>query len=379
MILVVGGGPAGAACAIALAQAGRAVTLIEREPAATDKVCGEFVSAEAQAYLTRLGLPPALLGGQPITRLRLVRGGRTITAPLPFAGRGVRRRGMDETLLDVAEQSGVRVRRGQAVRRIDSGGISVEVGGEVLHPATLVLASGKHEVRGAARPARPGRLVGLKSYFSLAAGPQSELVQHVELIMFRGGYAGLQMVEDGLANLSLLVDKAVLREAGNKWPALLAGLQRTIPHLASRLDKAADRLPEPLAIAGMPFGFLHRPHAADPPDLFRLGDQAAVIQSFTGDGLAIALHSAALAAAAIIAGASAQTYHQQLRTDVRWQVFRAGALHHALSAPLLGPVLFAGAALWPATLARAAAWTRVPEAALARCQSQARPGLCSLR
>ena len=61
------------------------------------------------------------------------------------------------------------------------------------------------------------------------------------------------------------------------------------PHLATRLSGAEAVLAAPLSIAGVPYGFIHQ-HAADDPDrVFRLGDQAAVIQSFTGDGMAIAL------------------------------------------------------------------------------------------
>ena len=45
--VIIGGGPAGAAAAILLARAGRAVTLIERSAVAADKVCGDFLSAEA--------------------------------------------------------------------------------------------------------------------------------------------------------------------------------------------------------------------------------------------------------------------------------------------------------------------------------------------
>lgn len=365
MILVVGGGPAGAACAIGLAQAGRAVTLIEREPAAIDKVCGEFVSVEAQAYLTRLGLPLAALGGHEISRLRLVRAGQAITAPLPFSGLGLRRRTLDEALLALAARNGVQVRRGEAVRRIKiNGGISVETGSDMLRPDLLLLASGKHEIRGAARSVRASRYVGFKSYFTLAAAQQAALTHHVELVLFRGGYAGLQMVEDGLANFSLLIDKAMLKQAGNQWPALLLSLQRATPHLAQRFQRAIEQFQNPLAIAGMPFGFIHRPQGFDPPNLFRLGDQAVVIQSFTGDGLAIALHSAALAVARILAGDSAQAYHKQLRTDIGGQIFRAALLHRGLMTPGLGPALFAGAAMWPASLTRAAAWTRVPDAAL---------------
>ena len=60
--LVVGGGPAGAACAIELARNGRPVTVLEKTRAAHHKVCGEFLSIEAQALLAYLGLDIRALG-----------------------------------------------------------------------------------------------------------------------------------------------------------------------------------------------------------------------------------------------------------------------------------------------------------------------------
>ena len=58
--------------------------------------------------------------------------------------------------------------------------------------------------------------------------------------------------------------------------------------------EAEPLLARPLTISGVPYGFLAPPRPDDP--VFRLGDQAAVIPSFCGDGMAIALHSAVLAA-----------------------------------------------------------------------------------
>ena len=72
--MVAGGGLAGAAAAARLAMAGRRVLLLERTRGPHDKVCGEFLSGEAAAELTALGLPPAGLGAAPIAAVRLVAG-----------------------------------------------------------------------------------------------------------------------------------------------------------------------------------------------------------------------------------------------------------------------------------------------------------------
>ena len=58
--LVIGGGPAGAMAAMRLAEAGRSVTLIEKEHGPHDKVCGEFLSREAVAYLHQAGMLNAI-------------------------------------------------------------------------------------------------------------------------------------------------------------------------------------------------------------------------------------------------------------------------------------------------------------------------------
>jgi flavin-dependent dehydrogenase len=246
------------------------------------------------------------------------------------------------------------------VRNIDSrDGFTVQLGGDTLHPSHLLLATGKHEARGLPRAARPGQLVGFKTYFRLHPAQRSALSRHVELMVLPGGYAGLQLVEDGSANLSLLVHRQTLHRAGGSFDALLETLLRASPHLASRLNQAENLLAAPLAIARIPYGFIHKPSPEDPMQLFRLGDQAAVIESFTGDGMAIALHSATLAARYLLAGRTGPEYHRRLAADLSGQLRRAGILHRGLAAPALGPVLFSAASMFPTALAAAAALTRL--------------------
>ena len=364
-IVVAGGGVAGATAATLLAQAGREVTLLERQGEPVHKICGEFISGEARAYLAALGLNLAALGGQPITHVRLVRGNRAITARLPFEGLSLTRRSLDEALLNHAADAGVTVRRGQAIRSIRfAPGIMLELDrAEPLRPQTLLLATGKHEVRGVARQAEPGALVGFKNYFHLAPAQRAALGGHVELVLFPGGYAGLQLVEDGTANCTLLVDQPTLARVGGRWEQLLDYLFAVSPHLAQRLGTARASLEAPLTIARVPYGFVHKPTRDDPSCMYRLGDQAAVIASFTGDGMAIALHSATLAARCVLAGEDASSYHHRLARGVAWQVRRADILLRLLSAPGLGVGVVALAGIFPAVLAVAARLTRVPEPA----------------
>ena len=355
-VLVAGGGLAGAAAATALARAGMAVTLVERAAGPADKICGEFLSAEAGARLTALGLDLAALGGTLITHVRLVRGVKTVTAKLPFTGFGLSRRVLDEALLRHAEARGATVLRGHAVRSVTPAALEVE-GVGLLPGQAVLLATGKHELRGARRQGtRPNGLVGFKMYFRLNEAARAALSGHVELVMFPDGYAGLQLVEGEKANLCLLVEKTRLTRLGG-WEGLLDWLCQVSPHLAARLAKAVPLLDTPLTIARVPYGFVHR--GEETAGVFRLGDQAGVIQSFTGDGMAIALHSAALAAAAVQAGQPAAAYHRQLADDVAGQIGRAGLIYRLANMAALQPAVFKAASLWPAGLALAAKVTRV--------------------
>ena len=131
-----------------------------------------------------------------------------------------------------------------------------------------------------------------------------------------------------------------------------------VPHLRERLAGARALLDRPLAIAGLPYGYVHAPDRRDPPGLFRLGDQAAVIASLTGDGVALALASGSLAARTWIAGSSSARYHRRLSAGLSRQMRFASAIHRLCLAPSLQPWVAAACELWPGAMRFAAAATR---------------------
>lgn len=362
--MIVGGGPAGATAAILLARSGRAVTLIERNAVATDKVCGDFLSVDAIAAVTALGVDLPALAPSPITTVRLVHGKRSATTRLPFAAVGVTRRALDAALLRQAEASGAVVLRGAPVRTIAQGNGSLKIDcGPMgrLVASTVFLATGKHDLRGIMRPARDTGLVGLKMYYTLAPVQQAALCHHVELVLFTGGYAGLQLVEADKAVLCMLVPAARLRAANGRWDDLLDSLKGECPHLGDRLSEAKPLLQRPLAIAGLPYGYLHAHAVDDLAGVFRLGDQATVIASLTGDGVALALASATLATDMWLKADNATAaYHDVWARRVRRQMRLASLAHRVCLAPAAQPwVLRAGREL-PWLMSLLASLTRMP-------------------
>jgi menaquinone-9 beta-reductase len=364
--VVVGGGPAGAALATRLALAGREVVLVEREAASTDKVCGEFLSHEACLYLAALGLDLPALGAVPIDAVRLCVRGHVATVPLPFAASSLSRRVLDEALLGRAASAGATIQRGTKVSdlsRVGSGWAARLEDGALMKAAEAFLATGKHDLRGHRRPrGLQDDLVAFKLHWRLAPRQVAELERHVELVLFEGGYAGLQPVEGRRANLCLLVRRRRLLDLGQRWDTFIAAVRAESPHLDARLAGAEPCGARPLALSAIPYGHVRR--RAD--GIWRLGDQAAVIPSFSGDGTSIALHSAELAAATYLEGGTADAYQRRLAREVTGQVLLATILSQGLVRRPGQAVVGAAARLWPGLMSTVAFHTRVSDAALSR-------------
>lgn len=371
--VVIGGGPAGAALATRLALAGLEVVLVEREPGPVDKVCGEFLSCEAGLYLASLGLDLPALGAVPLDAVRLCERGRVTAVALPFAASSLSRRVLDEALLARAASAGAMIRRGAKVKelaRARAGWAARLEDGTLIHAGAAFLATGKHDLRGHKRPrGLQDDLVAFKLHWRLAPRQAAELERHVELVLFKGGYAGLQPVEGGRANLCLLVRRRRLLALGQRWDSLLAAMRAESPHLDARLAGAEACWARPLALSAIPYGHVRRRSDG----IWRLGDQAAVIPSFSGDGMSIALHSAELAAATYLEGGDAGVYQQRLSRDVTGQVLLATVLSHGLVRRPAQAALGAAARLWPHLMSTVAFHTRVSDAALSRTMLRSSP------
>jgi flavin-dependent dehydrogenase len=357
--LIIGAGPAGCAAAITLARTGQPAELIERTSGPTDKVCGDFLSADTMQRLRALGVDPAALGGAIIRRVRLIHHDRVAEAILPFPAMGLSRRVLDDALLRQAEQAGVRLHAGCTVRRIRAGNglwtIQAD-GGRQWMAESVFLATGKHDLRDVPRPRTDGGAVGIKMYFRLRPDRARELRAATELTLFPGGYAGLQPVEDGRAVLCIAVRRAAFQDYGGGWDRLLAAIGGSSRRFAAMLADATPLLPRPLAVAGIPYGF----QAAPPPNgLFRLGDQAAVIPSLTGDGMAIATHSGRAAAEAWLVGATSAAYQRDLMQTLAPQMRLAGLLHGASMSGLTQAAATRATSWFPGLLRHAASHTRL--------------------
>jgi len=364
--LVVGGGPAGAEVARRIALAGEDVVLLERDASTVDKVCGEFLSREAVLYLKAAGIDLASFGAVPIDTVRLATREIVAEVALPFEASSLSRRILDEASLALAAAQGVRIERGCPVRafmRTPGGHRAVLADGRTFDARALFIATGKHDLRGHKRaPGLQNDLVGFKLHYVLTGENTRAIERCVELILFDGGYAGLQPIERGRANLCLLVRKDQLARCGGRFDSLIESISIASPHLGRRLRGASRCWEKPLAIASIPYGYVRAP--AD--EVFWVGDQSAVIPSFSGDGISIALHSARLAADTYLAGGTPAAFQRALARDVKGQVLFATALSQAMVNDRPQRALALIAHHFPSLVRSIASHTRVADVALRR-------------
>ena len=363
-VLILGGGVAGCAASIALAHKGRGVTLIEREPTPRHKVCGEFLSGEALEDLHALGIDLASLGAVPINYVRLAAARRAAEAPLPFPAASLTRKALDTALVAAAIAAGVRVERGRAVRSLSRTTTNLwqaTLDDDTTYEApTAFLATGKHDLRGHTRPKDPERWIAFKMYYRLSPAQTADLEDASELTLYSGGYGGIQPVEDGIANFCGVVQQRYFARAGLRWEGLIAKMQKDCPHLAMRLKGAEPLLDKPIAVAHIPYGYIRR---TTEEGLYCIGDQAAVIPSFTGDGISIALHTARCAAASYLVAEPAPVFQAKLRSAMLLQMrlaeFAANGLNNSLARAVLPFCL----RVWPGAMRVTARLTRVAQPA----------------
>lgn len=297
-VLIAGGGIAGSALAILLGRQGLTVELFERGRFPKEKPCGEGLMPAGVAVLQRLGLAEAV-SGAPFYGVRYHFGGLTAegrfpkAAGFPDAGRGQRRRYLDQVLFQAAANTpGVTSHTGVAVDGplYENGRVvGLRVNGKSPRAPLVVAADGVHSrmrhLLGLDTPLRRKRF-GVRTHFRLAPGqPQPPWVD----VFVCPGY---ELYVTPLPERELLVaGLAPARSWGEPIERLFQGWWRAQPALAARLEGAEQVTP---LLGTSPLAGQARAGVA--PGVVLLGDAAGFLDPITGGGMTQALMSAELLA-----------------------------------------------------------------------------------
>jgi geranylgeranyl reductase family protein len=360
-VVVVGGGPAGAAAAITLARAGRDVVVVDRARFPRDKCCGDGLTAGALRHLEALGLRPDTVASWQTVDDVWVRSpsGRAVCFPMP-RGQGVfaavaERADLDAALLDVARAAGAKVHDGHGLtgaRAVD-GHVELDVDGLGLVRAPYAIGadgmwSPLRKALGADEAGYLGEWHAFRQYFSGVGPKAADLWVWFEADLLPG-YAWSFPLPDGRANVGFGIQRSSgipVRRMKELWPELLG---RT--HVRDVLG--------PDAVAEAPHRAWPIPARVDKARLHAgralfVGDAAAATDPMTGEGIAQALVTGRLAADAIqrggpnhadeVATAYQRAVRQALVADHRMSALLGRALKHRKGAR--GAVRIAGATDW---------------------------------
>lgn len=292
-VIVVGGGPAGLATAIAFGLRGAAVEVFDRRRPPLDKPCGEGLMPDGLSQLSALGVVPE--EGLPLRGITYCDGEHRVTAPLPRPGLGVRRPSLHAALVARCEELGVALRWQVGVEGLVEGsrGFALRTARGQRSAAVLVAADGlRSQLRrwsglGRPEPASGSRRwrprFGMRRHF--AVEPWGETVEVHWSDRVEAYVTPVGPCEVGVA---------VLWSGGEGGYDTLLG---RFPELERRLGGAAPTT----RVAGC--GPL-RQRVVDVVrgNLALVGDASGYLDAITGEGLTLAFRQATALASAVSAG-----------------------------------------------------------------------------
>jgi menaquinone-9 beta-reductase len=336
-VAVIGGGIAGCAAAIRLAQQNYRVVLCETKGYPHHKVCGEFLSPECAALLDELGLTNAIQAVKPTaihTAAIIARDGTTWATTLPGAAIGISRYALDNLMAAHAQACGVDFRDFTTVTEVQGNlesGFTLHTRNttqqDMIQARTVIGAHGKRSLidRSLHRPflkkAQP--FMGLKAHFY---GPP--LPGRIHLYAFPGGYCGLSEIENGQTNVCLLVCQEVFQRAGaSNILQFIEWMKTQNPALGTWLSAAQPVDENWISIAQVPF--VDKDIVAN--DILMVGDSAGLIAPVAGDGMGMALQASSMAAKWLKAYLSGQISADALREQYMAEWWRSFHLRLRLS------------------------------------------------
>jgi geranylgeranyl reductase family protein len=328
-VIIVGAGPAGAAAAYFLSEAGQRVIVLEKATLPRYKACGGGLSVQMLEKYFPFSFKPVLdLQAQSVS---YAFGQHLVTIPVAQSSmRLVMRDRFDAFMLSHA---GTEVRSGAAVTRVQEteAGVSVETAdGSRLQARYLIGADGANSA--------VARELGLRRGRTLVGAIEAEVYVPPDVqARFAGGPVfivgelklGYLWIFPKLDHLSVGV--AALHPKGGE-------LQAALKRVMARYDISLDGVP----LRGHPIPIYTRREPISTARTFLVGDAAGLVDPFSGEGIRPAIKSSRLAASAILSGRPEQYARQVFRQIgfshtlgwiVTWVFFTFQELGFALFVP----------------------------------------------
>jgi geranylgeranyl reductase family protein len=316
-VLVIGGGPSGAAAAYWLAERGRRVLVVEKKRFPREKTCGDGLTPRAVRELHGMGLAEPLAEYQRYDGLRSIAHGVTLELAwpdhpeFPPYGYVIRRRDLDEMVAGQAVKAGATLwPAAEATEPLVENGL---VTGAIVHRKEsgtrepvraryLVVADGANSrfgrALGAARDRSYPLGMAVRGYFRSPQHDDPWIESHLDLRDRDGnhlpGYGWVFPVGDGTVNVGVGLLSTFAAWKSVNTSHLMDAFTATAP---SRWRIGPDTSCGPPTGGKLPTGGSVRP--ATGPTWVVVGDAGGAINPFNGEGIAYAYETGRLAADAL--------------------------------------------------------------------------------
>jgi geranylgeranyl reductase family protein len=317
-VLVVGGGPSGAACAYWLADAGYDVLLVEKKRYPREKTCGDGLTPRAVRQLEDMGLGARLAAdGHRFDGLRSIAFGRTLELrwpshpDFPSYGYVITRHDLDELVAERAVKAGATLWqssealapvvdgglvRGASIKRKDSGVV------EEVRARYVVVADGANSRFGRSLGTSRNREyplgMAIRGYYSSPRHDEPWIESHLDIRDKAGnvlpGYGWIFPVGDGRVNVGI-----GLLSTFNQWKAVNTShlMEAFVDYAPSSWGLSPATSCGPATGGRLPMAFSVGPHAG--PTYLVTGDAGGSINPFNGEGIAYAYETGRLAASVL--------------------------------------------------------------------------------
>nr|WP_262906124.1 geranylgeranyl reductase family protein [Hymenobacter terricola] len=307
-VAIIGAGPAGTACALALRKSGRRVALFDKALFPRDKVCGDAIPGHALKALRQLD--PTFAEGlwhlQPLDAVRQSRlvapNGDSLWMRWKLPSFNSPRETFDAALLDlVRTHSTTEIRENTGLKslKIEAGQVrlTTTAGAEITCQLVIGCDGANSVVRRQLLPApldRAHHCAGVRAYFENIKGAEAGLTEYFFTKDYLQGYLWIFPVGAGRYNVGLgMLAETVARhkvDLKKLLPELLTGH----PALAGRFDNATQH--GGIQGFGLPLGG-GRTVPVSGARFLLCGDAASLIDPVQGHGIDTAMQSGILAAA----------------------------------------------------------------------------------
>jgi geranylgeranyl reductase family protein len=328
-VLVIGGGPSGAACGYWLADAGWDVVVLEKKHFPREKTCGDGLTPRSVRQLADMGLEAALTGAHRFDGLRSCAYGMTMELPwsehpsFPPYGYVITRHDLDQLVCERAAKAGAVVWEGaEAVAPLVEADSSTADGADGRLPRCVgaVVRDIDHDRRLEVRAryvvvadganSRFGRALGtvrdrsypmgmaLRGYYRSPRHDDRFIESHLDLRDGSGkvvpGYGWVFPLGDGRVNVGVGLLSVEGRWKGVNTSHLMETFVRTAPEYWELSPAVSCGAPTG---GKLPMGLSVTPRTG--PTTLVVGDASGAINPFNGEGIAYGYETGRLAAACL--------------------------------------------------------------------------------